>query len=75
MQVSSVVITGFSLTQTSRVVLPGLAWYAPCGVAVLASLVAPVLYLVASRWWSSFCGLVPTAVQAFLVLQLALYGV
>lgn len=72
MQVFGLIVTAIALTKNKSV--PVAAWALPSVLTLVLTLVSPVLYCFVPKWWSSFCTLVAASIQAFLVLQLALYS-
>lgn len=72
MQIFGLVVTGITLSKSDTV--PVTAWLLPSLFAMVMTVISPVLYCFGTKWWSSFCTIVAGAVQAFMVLQLALYG-
>jgi hypothetical protein len=72
MQVFGLVVTVITLAKNRGV--PVAAWAAPSVLTLILTLVSPLLYCFAPKWWSSFCTLIAMSIQAFLVLQLALYS-
>lgn len=72
MQLLGLLVSTIPLRQ--RKDIPYLAWAAPTGVCAITTILSLALYCVVDKWWSSFCGVLAGAVQAFLVVQLALYG-
>jgi hypothetical protein len=52
--------------------VPKWSWMPPMVIALLCTLLAPPLYVVAPTEWSSFLTLVATAVQGFVALQFAI---
>jgi hypothetical protein len=73
MQIFGLAVTGITLSRSKSV--PVVAWALPSIFAMATTLVSPVLYCFVPKWWSSFCTIVAGSIQAFMVLQLALYGV
>jgi hypothetical protein len=72
LQVFSLCVSAVSLVKSRTV--PVAAWVCPSGFAVILTIASPLLYCFVSKWWSSFVVSMAASVQAFLVLQIALYN-
>ncbi|EXK27239.1 hypothetical protein FOMG_16305 [Fusarium oxysporum f. sp. melonis 26406] len=72
LQVFSLCVSAFSLMRGRTV--PVAAWLLPSGFAVVLTIFSPFFYCFVSKWWSSFVVSMAASVQAFLVLQIALYN-
>jgi hypothetical protein len=72
MQVFGLVVTIISLVKNTSV--PVAAWALPSMLTLVLTLISPLLYCFVPKWWSSSCTLVAASIQAFLVLQIALYS-
>ena len=72
MQDFSLVVTVITLARNKGV--PTAAWALPSVLTLVLTVVSPSLYCFVPKWWSSFCTLIAASIQAFLVLQLALYS-
>jgi hypothetical protein len=72
MQVFGLAVTVISLAKNKSV--PLAAWAVPSVLTLVLTFVSPLLYCFVPKWWSSFFTLVAASIQAFLVLQLALYS-
>jgi hypothetical protein len=72
MQFFGLVVSVISLAKNKSV--PVAVWASPSVLTLVLTVVSPSLYCFVPKWWSSFCTLVAGSIQAFLVLQLALYS-
>jgi hypothetical protein len=72
MQVFGLVVTVIFLAKNKSV--PVATWVMPSMLTLVLTVASPLLYCFVPKWWSSFCTLVAASIQAFLVLQLALYS-
>jgi hypothetical protein len=72
MQLFGLVVTVITLAKNKSVSIA--AWALPSVLTLVLTVVSPSLYCFVPKWWSSFCTLVAGSIQAFLVLQLALYS-
>ncbi|KAF4950784.1 hypothetical protein FGADI_7980 [Fusarium gaditjirri] len=72
MQVFGLCVSAFPLMRSKTI--PVAAWALPSGCAVVLTILSPFFYCFVSKWWSSFVVSIAAAVQAFQVLQIALYN-
>lgn len=72
MQIFGLCVGALPLMRSKTV--PAAAWALPSGCAVVLTILSPFFYCFVSKWWSSFIVSIAASVQAFLVLQIALFN-